>query len=128
MRLLSPAALLANLEQRLRLLTGGPRDQPARQQALRDTIAWSDDLLSPHEQRLFHRLAVFVQRRDRQAIGHHHEIHRRQGGRERRHPTALARALESDARRPAACEPARLVRGSGRIRRELVIVVRVPAF
>jgi DNA-binding CsgD family transcriptional regulator len=58
-RLLSPSALLANLEQRLRLLVGGQRDQPARQQTLRDTIAWSYDLLAPHEQRLFRQLAVF---------------------------------------------------------------------
>ena len=57
---LSPQALLARLERRLPLLTGGPRDVPARQQTLRETIAWSYDLLTPGEQALFRRLAVFV--------------------------------------------------------------------
>jgi len=59
-RLLSPEAVLGRLDRRLSLLTGGPRDLPARQQALRDTIAWSYDLLDGAEQRLFRRLAVFV--------------------------------------------------------------------
>jgi non-specific serine/threonine protein kinase len=59
-RLLSPQPMLARLDRRLQLLTGGPRDLPVRQQTLRDTIAWSYDLLTPAEQRLFRRLAVFV--------------------------------------------------------------------
>jgi predicted ATPase/tetratricopeptide (TPR) repeat protein len=57
---LSPVALLGRLGQRLPLLTGGPRDVPARQQTLRDTIAWSYDLLPEAEQILFARLGVFV--------------------------------------------------------------------
>ena len=58
--LLPPAALLQRLEQRLPLLTRGARDLPQRQQTLRNTIAWSYDLLSTGEQQLFRRLAVFV--------------------------------------------------------------------
>jgi predicted ATPase/transcriptional regulator with XRE-family HTH domain len=59
-RLLSPAALLERLEQRLGLLTEGARDAPDRQQTLRATIAWSYDLLSPTEQIFFRRMSVFV--------------------------------------------------------------------
>jgi non-specific serine/threonine protein kinase len=53
-------ALLRHLEQPLPLLTGGPRDQPRRLQTMREAIRWSYDLLAPHEQVLFRRLAVFV--------------------------------------------------------------------
>lgn len=59
-RLLPPHGLLARLDHRLALLTGGARDLPERQQTLRGTIAWSNDLLSPAEQRLFRRLSVFA--------------------------------------------------------------------
>jgi predicted ATPase/DNA-binding XRE family transcriptional regulator len=57
---LSPDALLDRLEKRLLLLTGGSRDLPPRQRTMRDAIAWSYDLLSPQEQALFRRLAVFA--------------------------------------------------------------------
>jgi predicted ATPase len=58
--LLTSAALLARLKRRLPLLTRGARDLPERQQTLRNTIAWSYDLLEAGEQELFRRLAVFV--------------------------------------------------------------------
>lgn len=56
----TPAQLLARLERRLPLLVGGARDLPERQRTMRDTIAWSDNLLDPDAQRLFRALAVFV--------------------------------------------------------------------
>ncbi len=52
--------LSVRLHRRLDLLSHGPRDLPPRQQALRDTIAWSYDLLPPPEQRLLRWLSVFV--------------------------------------------------------------------
>jgi predicted ATPase/class 3 adenylate cyclase len=58
-KLLSPQALLSRLERRLPLLTGGAKDLPARQHTLRDTIAWSYDLLTEAEQWLFRRLSLF---------------------------------------------------------------------
>ncbi|MDQ3871124.1 MAG: AAA family ATPase, partial [Chloroflexota bacterium] len=59
-RLLSPQAILARLERRLPLLTGGAQDLPARQRTLRGAIQWSHDLLGEGERRLFARLAVFA--------------------------------------------------------------------
>jgi len=59
-KLLSEDQLLSRLEQRLPLLAGGRRDLPERQATMRATIAWSYDLLSETEKRLFNRLAVFV--------------------------------------------------------------------
>jgi hypothetical protein len=59
-KLLSPHALLARLSQGLAVLAGGARDAPLRQQTLRTTIAWSYELLSAQEQRLFRRLSVFA--------------------------------------------------------------------
>ena len=59
-KLLPPDALLSHLDHRLALLTGGPCDLPARQQTLRQTIAWSYDLLDYQAQQLFRRLAVFA--------------------------------------------------------------------
>ena len=57
--LLDPSELLVRLERRLPLLSSRSRDVPARQRTLRATIEWSFDLLSPREQELFPRLAVF---------------------------------------------------------------------
>jgi predicted ATPase/DNA-binding CsgD family transcriptional regulator len=68
LRLFSPAALLARLEDSpglkrisgsMQLLAGGPRDLPVRQQTLRAAIDWSYHLLEPEEQTVFRRLAVF---------------------------------------------------------------------
>jgi predicted ATPase/transcriptional regulator with XRE-family HTH domain len=52
-------AMLSRLQNRLKLLTGGAQDLPARQQTLRNTIEWSYDLLNEGEKYLFRRLAVF---------------------------------------------------------------------
>jgi predicted ATPase len=59
-KLLPPGALLSRLEGRLLSLAGGARDLPARQQTLRNAIDWSYELLTPPEQRVFRRLAVFA--------------------------------------------------------------------
>lgn len=56
---LSPVQILERLSDRLDLLRGG-RDVDARQQTLRATIAWSYDLLSEEEQRIFGALSVFA--------------------------------------------------------------------
>jgi predicted ATPase/tRNA A-37 threonylcarbamoyl transferase component Bud32 len=52
--------LLARLEQGLAVLAGGARDLPDRQKTLRNTLAWSYNLLEPAEQQIFRRLAVCV--------------------------------------------------------------------
>lgn len=57
---LSPTALLARLEQRLPMLTGGTRDADERHRTLRATMEWSFELLDEFEQRLFRDLSVFV--------------------------------------------------------------------
>jgi predicted ATPase/DNA-binding SARP family transcriptional activator len=59
-KLLSPEEMLERLDARLELLSRGARDLPARHQAVRDTVAWSYDLLGEDEQELFARLAVFA--------------------------------------------------------------------
>jgi len=69
LRLLSPEALLALLSHQLQGLGGGERDLPVRQRTLRDTIAWSYDLLGRDEQTLFRTLAVFAGWFDLEAAG-----------------------------------------------------------
>ena len=59
-KLFVPQALLTRLDRRLTFLTGGGRDRPTRQQTMRNTIAWSYQLLTPEEQALFQRLSVFI--------------------------------------------------------------------
>jgi tetratricopeptide (TPR) repeat protein len=52
--------MLSRLASRLKLLTGGASDLPARQQTLRAAIEWSHDLLDAGNRVLFRRLSVFV--------------------------------------------------------------------
>jgi predicted ATPase/DNA-binding XRE family transcriptional regulator len=59
-RVLSLSDLLERLTHRLTLLRGGARDLPARQQTMRDAIAWSYELLTASQQRCFRALGVFV--------------------------------------------------------------------
>ncbi len=59
-KLLPPQAMLTRLGSRLKLLTGGARDLPERQQTIRNAIDWSYDLLDQGEKKLFTRLGVFV--------------------------------------------------------------------
>src|SRR5262249_39128128 len=59
-RVLTPAALLRRLDQRLRILTGGATDLDERQRTLRATIEWSHDLLTESEKTLFARLGPLV--------------------------------------------------------------------
>ncbi len=59
-KMLPPQAILARLTDRLKLLTGGAQDLPARQQTLRNTLDWSYSLLSSNERSLYARLGVFV--------------------------------------------------------------------
>lgn len=56
---LSPAVIAERLDDRFRLLQGGNRAAPSRQQTLLATLRWSHDLLEPEEETLFRRLAVF---------------------------------------------------------------------
>ncbi len=60
LRMMPPGAILSHLEQRLPFLKGGPRDAPARQRTIRDTINWSYNLLNETEKELFALLSVFV--------------------------------------------------------------------
>ena len=58
-KLLPPETLSRRLDQSLELLTEGPHDAPARQQTLRSTLEWSNELLTDAERTIFRRLAVF---------------------------------------------------------------------
>ncbi len=59
-KLLPPKAILSRLDDRLKLLTGGSRDLPSRQQTLRNTLEWSYSLLNLEEKNLYARLGVFA--------------------------------------------------------------------
>src|SRR4051812_9369562 len=56
----SPRLPSWRLDRRLPLLTGGGQNLPEWQQTLRNTIAWSHELLSEGELILFRRLGVFA--------------------------------------------------------------------
>jgi predicted ATPase/DNA-binding XRE family transcriptional regulator len=57
---LSLDSLCKHLEHGLDVLTGGPRDLPERQRTMRNTVAWSYELLGGDEQALFRVLSVFA--------------------------------------------------------------------
>jgi predicted ATPase/class 3 adenylate cyclase len=59
-RALSVKQLMARLDDRFRLLSGGSRTALPRQQTLRAAIDWSYDLLSEPERTLLRRLSVFA--------------------------------------------------------------------
>ena len=58
-KLFSLPALLSRLDDRMGLLTGGPRDLPDRLQTMQNAIAWSYDLLSEDEKIVFRRVSIF---------------------------------------------------------------------
>ena len=59
LRAFPPQQILARLNDRFRLLTGGSRTALPRQQTLQAVVDWSYDLLFDDEQRVFTRLSVF---------------------------------------------------------------------
>ncbi|MEV5980564.1 AAA family ATPase [Streptomyces sp. NPDC052114] len=68
LRALSPAQLLARLDDRFRLLTGSRRDGPPRHRTLRTAIGWSHELCAPRERLLWSRLSVFAGQFDLEAV------------------------------------------------------------
>ena len=58
-KVLTPTALRERLTNRLRVLTSGARSLPIRQQTMRGAIAWSYELLSAEDRRVFRLLGVF---------------------------------------------------------------------
>jgi non-specific serine/threonine protein kinase len=56
---LPPASIVGRLDRSLDVLQTRTQDIPSRHQALRSTIAWSEGLLTPTEQLVFRRLAIF---------------------------------------------------------------------
>jgi non-specific serine/threonine protein kinase len=59
-RLFEPQALLARMDQSLALLRWEAPDLPPRHRSLHATLEWSHALLTPNQQTLFRRLAVFA--------------------------------------------------------------------
>jgi predicted ATPase/DNA-binding XRE family transcriptional regulator len=61
-KVLTPEDLLNRLSQDVLLSTAGPRDLPERQRTMNATVAWSYQLLTPHEQRVFRGLGALPER------------------------------------------------------------------
>jgi predicted ATPase/DNA-binding CsgD family transcriptional regulator len=59
-RSMPPERIAALLDDRFRLLSGGPRTLVARQQTLQASVTWSEELLDNAERAVFRRLGVFV--------------------------------------------------------------------
>ena len=58
-KLLPPQAMLSRIQNRFKLLSGGARDLPERQQTMHATISWGYQLLDDAEKSLFATLSVF---------------------------------------------------------------------
>ncbi|MFN2525126.1 MAG: helix-turn-helix domain-containing protein [Actinomycetota bacterium] len=69
LRHLPAPALRDRLGVQLDLLAAGPHDLPRRHRAMRDTIAWSNDLLDEEERSLFRSLSAFAGGFTLEAIG-----------------------------------------------------------
>jgi tetratricopeptide (TPR) repeat protein len=67
-KVLSPSALLTRIDKALDLTAAGSLTS-ARQRTLRDTIAWSNDLLDARQQSFFRRLGVFAGGAGLEAVG-----------------------------------------------------------
>ena len=93
-KLLPPDAMLALLDERLDLLSRGARDLPDRHRALRDTVAWSYDLLGADEKSLFAQLSRLRRRL-------HARVRRRRVRRVARRRRDAARRQPARARRAA---------------------------
>ena len=72
-KLLAPHAILSRLDRSLEL-GGIELERPTRQRTLRQTIAWSFDLLTRDQQRFFSQLGVFGGSCDLEARGGRHRI------------------------------------------------------
>ena len=78
-RQLSAERISSELDERFRVLTGGSRTLPARQQTLAASLDWSHERLDAEERLVFRRLGVFVGRFPLTAA----EAHHRSSGRHR---------------------------------------------
>jgi predicted ATPase/DNA-binding XRE family transcriptional regulator len=70
MKVLTVEDLFRRLASDVLLSPAGPRDLPERQQTMNATVAWSYQLLEPHEQRAFRRLGAVPGRFSIEAAAH----------------------------------------------------------